>query len=165
MIVVRRIRPGEADALRAVRLAALAESPSAFGSTHAEESTLTAEEWTGRARAGSDGSERAMFFAVADGEIVGLAGGYRLGPASGVVELVSMWTDPTARRGGAGRLLIDAVLGWAKACGAGEVQLWVTRGNTAAETLYRAVGFTETGDYQPLPSDPCREETRMTIAL
>ena len=106
-----------------------------------------------------------MFFAVADGEIVGLAGGYRLGPASGVVELVSMWTDPTVRRSGAGRLLIDAVLGWAKACGAGEVQLWVTRGNTAAETLYRAVGFTETGDYQPLPSDPCREETRMTMAL
>lgn len=165
MIVVRRIRPGEADALRLVRLAALAESPSAFGSTYAGESSLTIEDWSDRARAGSDGSERATFLAVADDGIVGLVGGYRPEAASAVVELVSMWTHPTVRRTGVGRLLVNAVLDWARACGAREVQLWVTRGNTAAEFLYRAMGFTETGDYQPLPSDPCQDETRMAVAL
>jgi GNAT superfamily N-acetyltransferase len=165
MIVVRRIRPGEAEALRLVRLAALTESPSAFGSTYAGESSLTIEEWTDRARAGSGGSDRATFFAVAGEDIVGLVGGYRPEPASAVVELVSMWTHPTVRRTGVGRLLVNAVVDWARACGAREVQLWVTRGNTAAEILYRAVGFAETGDYQPLPSDPCQDETRMTLAF
>ena len=109
-----------------------------------------------------------MSIAVDDDRIVGLVGGYRLDPASGasgVVELVSMWTDPTVRRSGVGRLLVDTVLEWAKACGAREVQLWVTRGNAAAEHLYRAMGFTETGDCQPLPSDPCKDETRMTVSL
>ncbi len=163
MIVVRRIQPGQADALRLVRLAALAESPSAFGSTYAGESSLTTDDWIDRARSGSDGSERATFFAVADEGIVGIVGGHRLEPASEIVELVSMWTRPTVRRTGVGRLLVDAVLHWARACGAREVQLWVTRGNTAAEILYRGMGFTESGDYQPLPSDPCQDETRMTL--
>ena len=165
MIVVRRIRPGEAEALRLVRLAALAESPSAFGSTYAGESSLTTEDWTDRARTGSDGSERATFFAVANEDIVGLVEGYRPEPASAVVELVSMWAHPTVRRTGVGRLLVNAVLDWARASGAREVQLWVTRGNTAAQNLYRAMGFTETSGSQPLPSDPCQDETRMIVAL
>lgn len=165
MTVVRRIRPDEAGALRLVRLAALAESPSAFGSTYAGESSLTTEDWTRRARAGSDGADRATFFAVAGDDIVGMAGGYRPEPASALVELVSMWTHPTVRRTGIGRLLVNAVIDWARACGAREVQLWVTRGNTSAEILYRAMGFAETGDYQPLPSDPCQNEIRMTVTL
>lgn len=165
MTVVRRIRPGEADALRRVRLAALADSPSAFASTFARESSLTTDDWIDRALAGSEGPARATFFAVADEDIVGVVGGYSRESASAVVELVSMWTCPAARRRGVGRLLVDAVLDWARTCGAREVQLWVTKGNAAAENLYRAVGFVETGDYQPIPSDPCRDETRMTVTL
>jgi hypothetical protein len=45
------------------------------------------------------------------------------------------------------------------------VELWVTRGNVGAENLYRVMGFVETGDYQPLPSDPCKEELRMCLDL
>jgi hypothetical protein len=45
------------------------------------------------------------------------------------------------------------------------VTLWVTGGNLPAQSLYRALGFVETGDYQPLPSDPSRQETRMRLSL
>jgi hypothetical protein len=31
--------------------------------------------------------------------------------------------------------------------------------------LYEATGFRLTGDYQPLPSDPCKDELRMRRAL
>ncbi|MDE3203075.1 MAG: GNAT family N-acetyltransferase [Acidobacteriota bacterium] len=165
MIVVRRVRPGEGDSYRQVRLAALAESPAAFASTYARESSLTAQDWSERARASAEGWQRAAFFAVDDGDIVGLVGGYRPKPASDVIELVSMWTHPSTRRTGVGRLLVEAVIEWARAGQAQEVQLWVTRANTAAQVFYRAVGFTETGEYQPLPSDPCRDESRMTFAL
>ncbi len=165
MIVVRRVHPEEGDAYRQVRLAALAESPAAFASTYARESSLTAQDWSERARASSEGWQRAAFFAVAEGNIVGLVGGYRPEPASDVVELVSMWTHPSTRRTGVGRLLVEAVIDWARAGQAQEVQLWVTRANIAAKVFYRTVGFTEAGDYRPLPSDPCRDESRMSLDL
>lgn len=165
MVVVRRICPDEGERLRDVRLAALADAPSAFGSTHARESLLTGEDWADRARAGSAGPERATFFALADNDIVGLVGGYRPEPTSSRVELVSMWARPAVRGTGVGRLLVDAVLDWARACGALTVELWVTRGNVVAENLYQAMGFVGTGDYQPLPSDRCKEGLRMRAVL
>jgi hypothetical protein len=57
------------------------------------------------------------------------------------------------------------VLDWAKTSGAHAVELWVTRGNVGAESLYRAAGFVDAGSYQPLPSDPCKEEVRMRVDL
>ncbi len=72
-----------------------------------------------------------------------------------------MWTDPAARSTGVGRALVDEVVAWAT----GEsVQLWVTQGNSAAQRLYESCGFVLTGDYQPLPSDPCKDEVRMRRA-
>lgn len=165
MTVVRRIRPDDGADLRDVRLAALADAPSAFASTYAREALRTAEDWADRARAGSAGSQQATFFAVADDGIVGLVGAYRPLPSSSRVELVSMWTHPAARRTGVGRLLVVAVLNWASTCGAPAVDLWVTRGNVGAENLYRAMGFVDAGDRQPLPSDPCKDEVRMSVDL
>jgi ribosomal protein S18 acetylase RimI-like enzyme len=165
MPVVRRIRPEDIDILRLVRLAALAEAPSAFGSSFDQEALLSDQEWADRAQAGSSGFERSTFFAVAAEQVVGLVGGYRSDPASPIVELVSMWTDPIVRRRGVGRALVEAVIDWARCGGAQSVQLWVTRGNTPAENLYRTIGFVETGEYQPLPSDPCKDEARMALSL
>ena len=53
MVSVRRIEPGDAALLRTVRLAALKDAPSAFGSTHAAEAVRSDHEWTERALAGS----------------------------------------------------------------------------------------------------------------
>lgn len=162
-IVVRRIAAGEGRLLRDVRLAALADAPSAFGSTYAGEVGRSDEEWEERARLGSVGGARATFFAVReDGRVVGLAGGYRDDEAPGDVHLVSMWADPVARRSGVGRALVQAVVDWATETGADVVRLWVTRGNDAAHALYLRMGFEDTGDVQPLPSDPCKDEIAMT---
>lgn len=165
MVQVRRIGRDEQDALREVRLKALADAPYAFGSTLARESLLTDDDWADRARAGSQGSDRATFLAVIDGSVVGLIGGYIADSGQSEVDLVSMWTDPAVRRSGVGRLLVDAVVGWARERGATHVSLWVTCGNTAAEGLYRSVGFVDVGEYQALPSDPCKDEKRMILTL
>lgn len=164
-VTVRRIQPDEGEALRRVRLAALSDSPEAFGSTYSREMLLTGDEWADRARRSASGSERALFFALDRESIVGLAGGYRPDGTAADVELISMWTDPSARRSGVGRRLVDAVIEWSRSVGAERVDLWVTKGNDPAEDLYRAMGFVETGDYQPLPSDPCRDELRMSLAV
>ena len=80
-------------------------------------------------------------------------------------ELISMWVAPSARRSGAGAELVRHVIEWASESGYRRVELWVTRGNEAAERLYRGLGFTETGDVKPLPSDPCKDERRMRLEL
>ncbi|MCX6519057.1 MAG: GNAT family N-acetyltransferase [Actinobacteria bacterium] len=171
MIAVRRIRPDEARVLRAVRLAALADTPAAFGSTLERELAFDDTDWTDRAIGGSAGDQRCTFLAWHDdGRVVGIVGGYRLDPAEGAptsqaVDLVSMWTDPAVRRAGIGAALVDAVIDWARAGGAARVELWVTRGNDPAQRLYESMGFVVTGDHQPLPSDPCKDEIRMVLTL
>ena len=162
---VRRITKADAARLKRVRLAALEESPSAFGSTHAAEANRPDDEWVERASSGSEGSERATFFAQLDDEVVGLAGGYREAPSSVTVHLVSMWVAPHARKRGVGATLVDAVIAWAIEMTATSVSLWVTRGNTAAEKLYCSKGFVTTGELQPLPSDSSKDEAKMRLSL
>ncbi|HRB04824.1 MAG TPA: GNAT family N-acetyltransferase [Ilumatobacteraceae bacterium] len=165
MMSVRRIEPTDAAALRRVRLAALLDEPAAFGSTYELESVRTDEDWAQRAAAGSAGSQQVTFFGDIDGELVGLVGAYRDAPASGCVHLVSMWVAPSARRQGIGRHLIASVVTWAHGTNATDVSLWVTKGNAAAEDLYKAAGFAPTGEVQPLPSDPRRDEIEFALYL
>jgi len=156
------VRLDEGTSLKAIRLAALREAPSAFGSTYRSEAALDDGHWERRASIGSAGDAGATYLAVVDDCVVGLAAGFRSDASVGDVDLVSMWVDPSVRRMGIARRLVDAVVCWAAATGAASVNLWVTRGNDAAAALYEAAGFVETGDHQPLPSDPCRDEVRMT---
>jgi ribosomal protein S18 acetylase RimI-like enzyme len=165
MAVVRRIREDEGPLLREVRLAALADAPSAFASTFDAEAQFTDELWGGRAGGGAAGPDLATFLAERDGEVVGLVSGYHPDPAPTTVELVSMWIAPAARRAGVGRALVAALVDWAADSGASAVELWVTRGNDAAQRLYEGTGFRTTDDVKPLPSDPCKEEVRMTRTL
>lgn len=163
---VRRVRPGEGATLRRLRLAALADAPGAFASTWAQEAAIPAAEWERQAAARAAGGREATFVAVdGDGEPVGLAGGFRAAAAPGEVHLVSMWVAPVARGRGAGRALVDAVVGWAAATGAAEVALWVVLANAGAERLYRAAGFRPSGHRQPLPSDATLLEQRLVRRL
>jgi GNAT superfamily N-acetyltransferase len=166
MVTVRRIEAGEGELLRAVRLAALADAPSAFGSTQEAEAARSSDEWDARAAALAAADDRATWFAVDEsGEVLGLVGAF-VGDQNGSdVELVSMWTAPMARRLGVGRRLVDTTIAWARDRGAASVSLWVTRGNDPAHRLYASMGFLETGDFQPLPSDPCKDEVRMTRSV
>ena len=158
MVRVRRIRPDDAEQLRATRLAALLDTPSAFAKTHAEEVEYPPEAWEYRAAHSAAGDDSTSLFAEIDGEVVGIVGGYR--PEPGLVELVSMWVAPDGRGRGAGAALVGAVAEWA---GDDPVELWVTRGNDPAIALYERCGFVTTDEVQPLPSDPCKDEIRMRL--
>ena len=161
---VRRVRPQETDELKAVRLAALLDAPSAFGSTYAREVVLSDDDWRRRADGSSTGDAQTTFLAWHDGHGVGIVGAHRSAEAPTTVELVSMWTAPQARRSGVARLLVGAVVDWSFADGSTEsVSLWVTRGNVAAQTLYESMGFRTVDEHRPAPSDPCRSEIRMRL--
>ena len=163
-VTVRRVEVGDVDAYRRVRLGALQESPSAFGSTHERESRMTDDEWQRRVAAGAGAHDRATFLAFDGDDVVGVVGIFGdLDPTT--PQLVSMWTAPTVRRLGVGRDLVDAALAWARTAGATAVELWVTTGNDPAQRLYESFGFAEIGVTQPHPNDPCASETRMRLVL
>jgi ribosomal protein S18 acetylase RimI-like enzyme len=159
MVVVREVTQEDWETLRDVRLAALREAPSAFGSSYAREAPFTEEQWRGRI---SDRSVTFFAYLPESAEPAGLAGVY---VPDGVADVVSMWVRPSARGRGVGEALIGATADWAKARDHAALVLWVTESNTAARRLYDRCGFALTGDRQPLPSDPTLPEVRMRRPL
>jgi ribosomal protein S18 acetylase RimI-like enzyme len=144
---VRRVQVDEWEALRDMRLRALADSPDAFGSTHAEAVARPEQWWRDWTERSAAGAAQAMFLAWDGGEPVGIAGAYREGSSYIVV---SMWTVPQRRGHGIGRSLLDAAVAFA---GDEEIVLSVTEGNDAARHLYESSGFVATGATEPLRSN------------
>ncbi len=157
VITIRRPGPDDWRQLRTIRLAALAEAPSAFGSTLAREFAFDEATWRSRL------ASTALHFADDDGQVVGLAAGFR--EPDGSIELVSMWVDPRYRGRGVGELLVRAIMAWAHGAGVSSISLWVTSSNDAARRLYERCGFRLTGETQPLPSDPSLGEQRLSAEL
>ena len=166
---VIRVQPDQWRAWRDTRLRALADSPSAFAVPLEVEQEYDDELWIGRCEVGSAGNDSAQFAAVSVVEpdaFVGMVGVITSAVTEhcppGEAQLVSMWTAPESRGHGVGQALVKACVDWTRATnGLGALSLWVTRGNEPAERLYQRCGFEFTGDHEPLPSDPCKDEVRM----
>src|SRR5262249_51234069 len=137
---VRRIRAGEGPRLRALRLQALAEAPSAFGSTLAREEAFAEEVWQQRAANAAAGAGSITVVAELADRWVGMATGLTpeadasapMGPM-----LVSMFVDSGARRLGIGEALVASIKSWAGSHGHARIHLWVVSSNAPALALYR----------------------------
>lgn len=150
-VAIRRMRAGEGLRFRAIRVRALTEAPTAFGSTLDELRARPDAWWQRRAATNAAGEAAVMFVAERDGAWLGLAGGLFEEEAPGEAELISMWLDPAVRGRGVGARLVDAVVQWARERGAARLRLWVTEGNEPAVALYRRSGFAFTGERSPHP--------------
>lgn len=140
MLATRVLSSEDWPVWRALRLAALAEAPQAFGST--------LESWQGRGD--SEQRWRARLLAVPfnvvaelDGTPVGMASGTHAD--AGAVELLSMWVAPAARGRTVGDRLIREVAHWARSRAAERLMLRVYGTNQHALSLYRRNGFQQTG--------------------
>jgi RimJ/RimL family protein N-acetyltransferase len=135
---VRRATLGDEPILRTVRLQALSESPSAFGSTYERELARTIVDWQRWLAPG------ATFILDAD-EPRGIVAGARDPDDATVVNLMAMWVHPSLRGGPAADALVKSVLAWAAGEGAREVRLRIARGNHRAQRCYERNGFRLTG--------------------
>jgi GNAT superfamily N-acetyltransferase len=160
MVLVRETVDGDWRALRDIRLEALREEPTAFGTTYAQEAARGEEHWHRRIARG--GTFLAYVPEVSATEPAGLTGGYLIEP--GTVELISMFVRSRARGRGVGEALVAAVISWAASRNAASVRLWVTETNIHARALYERCGFALTGECQPLPSDPSLAEVALARA-
>ena len=162
---IRQIGPGDWATFRDVRLTALTDSPDAFAVTAADAASRSDADWEQMVRERCESGVSATWLAGdANGHTVGMVAAFD-DPATTELELVSMWVAPAARGAGLAQRLVDAVIAWADARQAPTVALWVMRGNEPAIQLYETVGFVVNVEYQAPPSEPCKDEIRMTRAL
>jgi ribosomal protein S18 acetylase RimI-like enzyme len=154
---IRRVRPDEWQAHRAIRLRALESDPDAFGETLAHALTDDDAAWRRRA----ERPDGVAFVAVEnDGRFVGMANG---GPAPDHPEFAAvygMWVAPEARGQGVGGALLEAVEGWASEAGYERIGLGVTTTNKPAIRLYASNGYADLGQQMPL-----RDDTDLVIEL
>lgn len=162
---VRRIRPGDGNALREVRLRALQTDPEAFAATYQQAALRKDDDWEEMAVDAATGGEKVIFLAESDDGCVGMVGAFARPNEPVTRNLYGMWVAPEARSSGIGMKLVDEVLEWSKAAGAEEVKLWVVESNHKAVALYQRAGFVPTGEAQPLPSHPDLTDTRMRLPL
>jgi ribosomal protein S18 acetylase RimI-like enzyme len=161
MIAIVPITPQNVSTFKAVRLRALQDTPLAFGATYAAESQLTDAEWLQRTERWS--GQRGIGFLAMDGDAAcGIAGSFLDQSDASRAQLISMWTAPTHRRRGVGRLLVNEVLNWARSRNARNLLLLVTSPNEPAIRFYERLGFTRTGRTQPYPNDPAILEFEMS---
>ena len=137
---IRPLRPDDLPLYRPLRLQALRDHPSAFGSDYEEEQSGDLSRMIGAPPSVTLGG-------FADGTLVGTAG---LLVANRVKQrhkghISAVYVAPAWRRSGLARGLIDQLVAQARADGLSVLTLSVTVGNEAARRLYQRVGFTVYG--------------------
>src|ERR1700761_2096696 len=152
------------EPFKTVRLRALQDTPTAFGSTYAKESLLSENDW--EERAGTWNSPRGVcYLGMDDGEPCGIIAGYFDKNDPQRIWVASMWVAPAHRRTGLGTKLMDAVKAWANAKRVPKLYLMVTSNNTPAMRFYERCGFTFTGTTVPYQNDPALSEYEMATLL
>jgi ribosomal protein S18 acetylase RimI-like enzyme len=142
VIEVVKVSPDSWRMWRELRLAALAEAPSAFGSTLAEWSGAGDTEQRWRARL----EDVALNLVVmCDGEAAGMVSAAAPGDGR-PAELMSLWVAPSGRGRGVGDEAIRQVLTWVRETfAATAVELSVKIDNNHAIRLYERHGFIDAG--------------------
>jgi ribosomal protein S18 acetylase RimI-like enzyme len=160
MIAIVPITRANVCTLKTVRLQALQDTPGAFGATYAHESQLSDSEWQNRAERWN--GDIGVGYLAMEGDVpCGIVGCFIDEKEKTAALLISMWTAPTHRQRGVGRLLVNEVFRWAAARGVTVMKLMVTCNNEPALRFYEQLGFTRTGRTEPYPNDPAVVEFEM----
>jgi ribosomal protein S18 acetylase RimI-like enzyme len=144
---IRRLGPADAAPYRTLMLEAYERHPDAFTSSVAERASLPLSWWESRVKPEAQAVEM----------VLGAFRGSRLAGVAGLsfetrekarhkAHMFGMYVPATLRNGGVGKGLVLAVLEYArKRGGVRVVQLTVTQGNAAAQSLYERCGFVPYG--------------------
>jgi ribosomal-protein-alanine N-acetyltransferase len=112
------------------------------------------------------GIRRCLMVVEAEDRLLGFAVGKMIGSGpEGVGELESVAVDLTARRGGVGRALCEAVIDWCRRRGAGVVELEVRAASDGAIALYNGLGFVVVGRRKGYYREPADDALLMKLEL
>ena len=148
-IIIRPTTAGDWPALKATRLAALLDAPTAFGASHASAAGFSDEDWQQRA---VSTPQRTFFLAFDGAQAIGLAAQVVAG--DGECHLIAMWVHPEYRGLAVAQGLVDAVKQCAVGNGHGRLVLDVAPENTRAAAFYQKQGFVFLPEWEALESHP-----------
>lgn len=148
-MIIRGTTEEDWQTLKAIRLASLRDTPTAFGVTHASAAANTDEQW--RDRAANRGPAQFQL-AFIDGEAVGLAGS--VVSEARELNLIAMWVAPACRGSGAAAALVAVVKARALAEGHAQLVLDVSPDNARAAAFYLKQGFVFLDAWEALASHP-----------
>src|SRR5215831_19701412 len=134
--------------LKRLRIAALSDTPDAFGPTAAHALAQPDSYWQTWASRLDDARGFALFVLHVDHEPSGLVSATK--DRQGVGHIGAMWIAPTARGLHLGSRLLDHGLAFLTEHGCRTIELSVTEGNDGPLALYRSRGFALTGAFEPL---------------
>ena len=164
---IRRLTPADATAFQALRLAALIDTPSAFGSSYEEEKDFPASTIESRL---AEKPDRGPFGAFEGEALVGLVALGREGMRKLAHKALiwGMYVKPEARGKGIARALLLEALSLARSVPeVKQVNLCVNASNVVAIRLYESVGFKAFG-HEPgamLVSGELQDEVHMYLPL
>ncbi|WP_196809275.1 GNAT family N-acetyltransferase [Conexibacter woesei] len=139
------VAPGDAEKVKALRLAALRGDPEGFGSTLAKEEARPEGFWREWVEASVGGEEQRTFVLDAGGVWGGMAM-VRVWPERpDEAELLAMYVAPEHRGGGGAARLCDACAAWAAERAVKVMVLAVYAGNGRARRAYEKCGFLVAG--------------------
>jgi ribosomal protein S18 acetylase RimI-like enzyme len=141
LITIRRIRIGESDLFKQIRLTALKDAPNAFSATYDSTLQRSAESWREQADSTASGSDRATFIAFSDDAPIGIAALYRDKDKAELGELLQLWVSPEYRGVSVARDLMDTIFQWAKENNFRKVKAGITKANSRALKFYFKYGF------------------------
>ena len=141
MITIRRIRIGESDLFKKIRLMALQDAPYAFSATYDSALQRNAESWREQADSTASGSDRAAFIAFSDDAPIGIAALYRDKDKVDLGELLQLWVSPEYRGTSVALDLMDTIFQWAKENSFSKVKAGITKANSRALKFYFKYDF------------------------
>ncbi len=148
-IIIRPTTASDWPALKATRLAALLDAPTAFGASHASAARFSDADWQQRA---VSTPQRTFFLAFDREHAIGLAAQVVAG--NGECHLIAMWVQQPYRGLAVAQGLVDAVKECAVDNGHVRLVLDVAPENARAAAFYRKQGFVFLPEWEPLESHP-----------
>ncbi|PKB20456.1 GNAT family N-acetyltransferase [Janthinobacterium sp. 64] len=148
-IVIRPTTGAGWPALKATRLAALLDAPTAFGASHASAAAFSDADWQQRA---VSTPQRTFFLAFDDEQAIGLSAQVVAG--NGECHLIAMWVRSDYRGMAVAQGLVDAVKQCAVNNGHRRLVLDVAPENARAAAFYQKQGFVFLPEWEALESHP-----------
>ena len=161
---IRRVRTTDVDTFRTARIAAVNDTPLAFGVTPQSLLAQTQQQWQDRVDLLATHPTEAMYLAIDGEQAVAMMGAY-FEDEDDCWVLMSVWVAPDHRGTGLTERLHDEVLAWAKAQGAEQIFLDVVVRNQRAVGFYKRVGYTPTGIVKKHHLHTDEDEVEMVMPL
>jgi ribosomal protein S18 acetylase RimI-like enzyme len=159
---VRRVVPDDWPALKALRLEALQECPTAFCERYADAVRADDDQWQARAARGAEGGDAFQVLAWLRGLPVAMSVGHL---DEGDAVLAAVYVTPVCRGRGLLDAMVDQVAAWARERCCPRLRLLVHETNLPAQRAYARLGFVPTGHREPYPLDLASEEVELARVL